>query len=337
MSLYDYGLGTLAQYELTADRSARTRGALLCYTSQGLLILREFHGSEKKLKKQQELLLHLRECGMNIDYFLQNSQESLVSRDKDQLTFTLQHWYEGRECDTKSRDDIIKSVRTLARLHILMKMEPVEEYRERSLRDEYLRHNQELRKIRKFIRKKGASCVFEKDYLASVEWFLQRAQYAAELLDETEYDSLREQAWKEGQVCHGEYNQHNVLMLKGDNEAVAVTNFSRWNFDIQMADLYRFMRKILEKHNWNLNLAQEMLREYHRIRPVSKAEWQNLRVRFTYPEKYWKLANHYYSHKKVWISEKNVEKLQNLIRQRENWKDFGQKCFKDYPADFKKI
>lgn len=334
MSLYDYGLSTLAQYELTADRSARTRGALLCYTSQGLLILREFHGSEKKLKKQQELLLHLKECGMNTDYFLQNTQESLVSKDKDQMAFTLQHWYEGRECDTKSRDDIIKSVRTLARLHILMKMEPVEEYRERSLRDEYLRHNQELRKIRKFIRKKGASSVFEKDYLASVEWFLQRAQYAAELLDETEYDSLREKVWREGQVCHGEYNQHNVLMLKGEDETAAVTNFGHWNFDIQMADLYRFMRKILEKYNWNLNLAQEMLREYHRIRPISKAEWQNLRVRFTYPEKYWKLANYYYSHKKVWISEKNVEKLQNLIRQRENWKDFAQKCFEVYPADF---
>ena len=334
MSLYDYGLSTLAQYELTADRSARTRGALLCYTSQGLLILREFHGSEKKLKKQQELLLHLKECGMNTDYFLQNTQESLVSKDKDQMAFTLQHWYEGRECDTKSRDDIIKSVRTLARLHILMKMEPVEEYRERSLRDEYLRHNQELRKIRKFIRKKGASSVFEKDYLASVEWFLQRAQYAVELLDETEYDSLREKVWREGQVCHGEYNQHNVLMLKGEDETAAVTNFGHWNFDIKMADLYRFMRKILEKYNWNLNLAQEMLREYHRIRPISKAEWQNLRVRFTYPEKYWKLANYYYSHKKVWISEKNVEKLQNLIRQRENWKDFAQKCFEVYPADF---
>lgn len=334
MSLYDYGLSTLAQYELTADRSARTRGALLCYTSQGLLILREFHGSEKKLKKQQELLLHLKECGMNTDYFLQNTQERLVSKDKDQMAFTLQHWYEGRECDTKSRDDIIKSVRTLARLHILMKMEPVEEYRERSLRDEYLRHNQELRKIRKFIRKKGASSVFEKDYLASVEWFLQRAQYAVELLDETEYDSLREKVWREGQVCHGEYNQHNVLMLKGEDETAAVTNFGHWNFDIQMADLYRFMRKILEKYNWNLNLAQEMLREYHRIRPISKAEWQNLRVRFTYPEKYWKLANYYYSHKKVWISEKNVEKLQNLIRQRENWKDFAQKCFEVYPADF---
>ena len=329
MSLYDYGLSTLAQYELTADRSARTRGALLCYTSQGLLILREFHGSEKKLKKQQELLLHLKECGMNTDYFLQNTQESLVSKDKDQMAFTLQHWYEGRECDTKSRDDIIKSVRTLARLHILMKMEPVEEYRERSLREEYLRHNQELRKIRKFIRNKGASNTFEKDYLASAEWFLERAQCALELLDDTQYDDLREKAWKEGQVCHGEYNQHNVLILK--DEDTAVTNFGHWSFDTQVADLYGFMRKILEKYNWNLSLAREMLGEYHKIRPISTGEWRNLRVRFTYPEKYWKLANYYYSHKKVWISEKNVEKLQNLIRQRGIWEKFADVCFKDYP------
>ena len=69
-----------------------------------------------------------------------------------------------------------------------MKMEPVEEYRERSLREEYLRHNQELRKIRKFIRNKGASNVFEKKYLASGEQFLERAQYAVKLLDETDYD-----------------------------------------------------------------------------------------------------------------------------------------------------
>ena len=107
---------------------------------------------------------------------------------------------------------------------------------ERSLREEYLRHNQELRKIRKFIRNKGASNVFEKNYLASVEQFLERAQYAVKLLDETDYDDLRERAWREGQVCHGEYNQHNILMLKGDHLGTAVTNFGHWSFDIQVAD-----------------------------------------------------------------------------------------------------
>ena len=331
MSLYDYGLGTLAQYELTADRSARTRGALLCYTAQGLLILREFHGSEKKLEKQQELLIRLQENGINTDYFLRNNQESLVSKDKTEQRFTLQHWYEGKECDTKSREDILKSVRTLARLHILMKMEPVEEYRERSLREEYLRHNQELRKIRKFIRNKGASNVFEKNYLASVEQFLERAQYAVKLLDETDYDDLRERAWREGQVCHGEYNQHNILMLKGDHLGTAVTNFGHWSFDIQVADLYRFMRKILEKYNWNLELAGEMLREYHKIRPISAEEWKNLRVRFTYPEKYWKLANYYFSHNKAWISGKNTEKLEKVIAQKKIWGDFPENCFGKSP------
>ena len=47
--MYDYGLSTLSQYDLTAERYARTRGALLCHTQEGLLIMREFHGSEKKL------------------------------------------------------------------------------------------------------------------------------------------------------------------------------------------------------------------------------------------------------------------------------------------------
>lgn len=73
-----------------------------------------------------------------------------------------------------------------------------------------------------------------------------------------------------------------------------------------------------------------MLREYHGIRPISQTEWQNLQVRFTYPEKYWKLANYYYSHKKAWISEKNMEKLENLVRQQAAWEKFGQNCFRKF-------
>ena len=45
--LYDYGLSTLEQYGLTARTASRTRGALLCQTEKGLMILKEFHGSEK--------------------------------------------------------------------------------------------------------------------------------------------------------------------------------------------------------------------------------------------------------------------------------------------------
>lgn len=54
--MYDYGFSTLEQYSLTVLSTARTRGALLCRCEEGLFILKEFKGTEKKLKKQQELL-----------------------------------------------------------------------------------------------------------------------------------------------------------------------------------------------------------------------------------------------------------------------------------------
>lgn len=326
--MYDYGLSILEQYGLTAKTSSRTRGALLCRTDQGILIVKEFHGSEKKLKKQQELLLALSESGFHVDSFLENQEGSLISFDRDGIPYTLQRWFEGRECDTRSREDILKSVRSLAELHKAMKLEPMEDYAEKSLEDEFVRHNQELRKIRKFIRKKSPACPFEKDFLSSVEWFLDQGEKALSMLRESSYHELRQNSLDRGLVCHGDFNQHNVWMLKN---TFAVTNFDHWVFDVQMADLYHFMRKILEKYSWDIPLAKEMLYAYHRERPITGEEWQNLRIRFTYPEKYWKLSNYYYTHNKAWISEKNVEKLKSLIARKELWETFTTACFSDYP------
>lgn len=60
-----------------------------------------------------------------------------------------------------------------------------------------------------------------------------------------------------------------------------------------------------------------MLREYSRVRPLSEEEREDFRVRLSYPEKFWKLADHYYGSRKSWIPEKNVEKLKSLIRQQD--------------------
>ena len=38
---------------------------------------------------------------------------------------------------------------------------------------------------------------------------------------------------EEGCVCHGEYNQHNVLMVR---KKTAVTSFEHWGFDIGSLD-----------------------------------------------------------------------------------------------------
>ena len=108
------------------------------------------------------------------------------------------------------------------------------------------------------------------------------------------------------------------------SEQTAVVNFEQWNYDVPVSDLYQFMRKILEKHNWDLDIGRQMLDAYDAVRPLSQEELENLRIRFFYPEKYWKLSNYYYTHSKVWISQKNLEKLEKLIEQYDKWRRFAE-------------
>ena len=264
----------------------------------------------KKLLFQQEVLKKLSQEGCLVDTFIENQEGSLVTRDKDNIPYTLQNWYEGRECDTKSREDIIRSVQILARVHKFMNMPVEKAYMARSLADEYARHNQKSARSVNLSARKVPVPDLKRNFSGQYSGFLEKGEKALEMLVKSDYEKLRDKAGEEGLLCHGEYNQHNVLLCK--NQA-AVTNFGHFSFDVQISDLYCFMRKILEKYNWDVFLARRMLEQYDKIRPISSEEWENLQIRFTYPEKYWKLANYYFSHNKAWISGKNTEKDSKLL------------------------
>lgn len=319
--MYDRGLSVLEQYGLNVKSSYRGRGALLCQTQVGLVMIREFTGSVKKLQRQWELLQKLEEsCAHPVDQILANQEGSLVSADKEGISYVVRKWYEGRECDARSREDILKGVAALGAIHRFMRLQPDADYVQISLEEEYEKHNRELRKIRKFIRSKRRQNPFERHYTQSVQWFLERGEEALERLRASGYGRLRKEALARGDVCHGEYNQHNVLLWE---ERPVITNFDKFHYDTQVADLYCFMRKILEKNAWSPQLAQEMIDSYGKAHEMTDIQYENLKIRFLYPEKYWKLANHYYNHSKAWVSEKNIEKITKLINCKNAWHDLG--------------
>ena len=216
-------------------------------------------------------------------------------------------------------EEALRIVKALASLHKTMQMPVWEHYVRESLLSEYERHNRELRKIKKFIFQKHQKNEFERCYLEHADRYLCCAEEAFKRISQSSYDRLRTVSLERGCVCHGAFHQHNILMW--DSET-AVVNFDNWNYDVQMADLYQFMRKILEKHGWDKELGKEMIQSYCEIRPLIKEERENLAVRFAYPEKFWKLANYYYTHNKVWIPKKNLKKLRKLISQYEKWLEF---------------
>ena len=294
-------------------------------TEAGWVSIREYGGTCKKLERQYELMEKIREAGFpHMDCLRRNQEGELISYDREGSGYVVRDWQTGRECDTRSVTDIEKAVRRLAELHRAMHMEVDQEYVRESLVHECSRHNAEMRKTRKFIRKKQKKNAFEVRLLAAMEPFLEQGEQVAEALKNSSYEQLREASVRRGDVCHGDYNQHNILFF---GNHMAVTNFGHWNFDMQTADLYHFMRKILEKHSWDLHMGAGMLETYQRERPLDREELENLRLRLAYPWKFWKLCNYYESTNKIWVSGKNMEKLDQLERQRESWLYFLEKAF----------
>ena len=106
------------------------------------------------------------------------------------------------------------------------------------------------------------------------------------------------------------------------NSGAAVIEYHKMHLGDQMTDLYHFMRKIMEKHGWDQELGIDMLTAYDHVTPLTDRDRESLYYLFLYPEKYWKLANHYYNHNKAWIPGKSVEKLRMLISQQQKMNAF---------------
>ena len=119
-------------------------------------------------------------------------------------------------------------------------------------------------------------------------------------------------------ICHGSFNQHNVIL--GD-DSIAIVHFERFSRGNQLNDLYQFSRKVMEKNDYNYELFDDILKAYSEKISLKREDYEYLYILFTYPEKFWKIANNYYNSSKVFLSPKYIEKLETVIYQENEKKE----------------
>lgn len=307
----------LSQYELEVRNVRRGRGAWLCETGDGIKLLREYKGTVKRLEFEDQVLKEIHSLGnLPVDCYVRNREDSLLSTSEDGTRYILKDWYEDRECNIKDGAEIICAVGQIAKLHrALRQIEFKEEWNMGSILIqppdiEMERHNQELKRARSFIRSKRKKSDFELCVIGNFGMFYEQAVSAAEGMK----TYCREHKEEPGYLCHGDLNQHHILI---GNRDISLVEFNKMHLGLQMADLYHFMRKMMEKHNWDLKLGLSMLEAYGQILPLTKSDLACLYYLFLYPEKYWKQINFYYNANKAWIPARNIEKLKDLEAQQE--------------------
>ena len=187
-----------------------------------------------------------------------------------------------------------------------------QEKKETDLRKVYAKHTRELKKAYNYLKQKKGRQTFEQMAFKNIGAFYEEACSACERLMSEVFDERLIRAAQCMELSHGSYTYHNVL-LNGENSYVV--NFDKYKNECQINDLYQFIRKVMEKYNWDSRIFYRLVDEYDRLCPLSDEEMELLMVLLSYPEKFWKIINQYINANKSWIPEKNVEKLRKVIEQ----------------------
>lgn len=322
----DRAVNVLEQYDIAVSRTFKGRGTIICETDQGMCVLKEYRGKTEKL----ELLNKLQEKAadsIRTDTLIRNKEGGLSVKDIDGCGYILKKQIAGRECSYKNEDDMLKAFGAMARLHL--KMTQVQAEYEMPVffyGDEMEKHTRECRRVRNYLVRLRTKTEFERRLLQEYPYFLKKAEEVtalARLESKPEYEAYVK---SNGLYCHGDFQYHNVIYPK-DGGGMCLINFEHFARDTGARDFYLLFRKISEKNDWSIKLAEEMLDAYQNRRLLTPIEWQSLRLRLAYPEKFWKIINFYYNSRKSWVSGRNYEKLEGLISQEQSRQCLLEKLF----------
>lgn len=321
------GIAVGQQYEFVIKKCSKVKGAALFDTDKGLYMLREFRGSEKHLEKEEELLKKISEEGwMYTDYPVRNKEGKLVSTAADGQQYLLKRWYEARECEVYNRGLVEQGIKALAVFHTkaCYKNLPEMFVNEKNPQDDSLelmkRRTEELRKCQKYVQNKKRKNEFEWMLAKCIPAFYEQAISVTDKVMELREEEKEKDIYnsKAGErrfgVIHGDYNYHNIAFADVERKPF-IMNFGHCGYGIQMTDLYNYLRKVMEKHNWNEELGHRLIGAYCKIRPVDAWEYTYLQKNMAYPKKFWKIVNYYMNHGKCFIPDKDVQKLKNVIEQ----------------------
>lgn len=320
--MYNQTEAILSQYELEIHEVKKGRGSHICQTAQGMKLLVPFRGSNEKAVVLKEMLEQLRNYGFSVEQIVVNREGNVVTRDEvTGESFLLKDYISGVELNVTNKEELRSAISLLAlyhraaeRVHVNLPKHLQET--EGIVVESRKRHYREIIKTKNYIRNRKKKSEFEQLYMEAFPQMLATMERSIAILEE--------QTAPRCILCHGEVNQHNILC---DNGNWHLVNFENFTYSWRMVDLANFLRKIMEKNNWDSNLGKELLEIYGGCIALEEEEWRRLYGLLLFPERFWKITNHYMNSRKSWISGRDIEKMERVITQESGRLDFMENMF----------
>lgn len=314
-------------YDMEIFQTSRGRGAVLMRTSRGIRQLKPTDSNQSRIEAEYNFKELVSICGYDrLDRCVRNKDNELLSYDRYGVAYVLRCYFDGRECNTHDVDEILGATRNLTMLHKACRKAWELTDGDVHIRQtgNFKKRNQELKRVRNFISRYKARREFEQIYIKVFDKYYKVALDCEEKYGNLIIDKDNEHLG----YCHGMYNNHSILVDE-KNEFYTI-GFDKFYVGNQLDDLYHFLRKMLEKNDYSIELMEMILEEYNKYCTLTKRDYEYIYTLFSYPEKFYKISNQYMNSSKNWISPKMLEKINAIIEDDEKKKRLLESMWQKY-------
>jgi CotS family spore coat protein len=113
-------------------------------------------------------------------------------------------------------------------------------------------------------------------------------------------------------VCYHDWAYHNVLLDDGGGRAFLI-DFDAMVIDGAAHDRANLAGRYLRLRGWTKRALLQLLRQFERLYPFRRGEFDWLRVYLTFPYDYWMLGRQYYLEKQPWSAKYFQDQWQRKI------------------------
>ncbi len=313
------------QFNIKIESIKPNKGVYHLKTDKGDKCLKKINYGTQKLLFVYGAKEHLIRNGFDrVDRYCMNldgEPYALVNED----LYTLSEWIEGRECDFRDIEDVIRASQNLALMHSASKgYEPPENSKLKSDLERWP-HLMEKRvksfdKMRDMARKKNNRSTFDIDYIKSMQFYKDLGKRAMNVLKTSEYMNLCKSTEMDKGFCHHDYTCHNIIITeKGE---VNVIDFDYCKREVRTYDISNFMIKVLKRVDWNMEFAKAIIDSYNSVDSLLEEEYRLIFSFLLFPQRFWRLSNRFYYNEVNWGQNTFSNKLDELKKEQDNYLRF---------------
>lgn len=324
------GVDLQEQYGLQVLAATPVRAVVRIETDQGVFALKKVSHKPEKVQFLYEAQEHLWNNGFqNLPRFVLTRAGKPYVDLGEELLF-LNTWLDGVESNVRDPQQLEEIVRLQARLHEASRgfapsLGATIKTRWAGWIERFQDQQNDMLLCYDRYKEQEPQNELEKAFLETIEPMLEMGEKSLQLLKASPYpDVLRRERRLRGFV-HGDFTYHNFI--RSPEGVMQVIDFDYCAHELRAHDFARFLRKMLRRNDWDVEVANTILKTYHTVDPLFEDELQVLKAVLYFPQRYWRAVERgFLSHR--YTPEGSVKKMRQEVARLEEWK----RCLEAFPT-----